>query len=140
MSIVYRYLGVISLLMGIFYYSWLRETPPLIIQKLGIQTINIFSTNEYYFMSIPSFLHAFAFTCLLCSFWKITKWRLLFVGLSWFIINVVWEMKDYFFKNLNEFSSTYDPMDICFSALGAFLPFLLYILKTKNPIYEKSSH
>jgi hypothetical protein len=140
MPAFYRYLGGVSFLIGVFYYSYLRETPPLIIQELNIHTTCVFSTGEYYFMSIPSFLHAFAFTCLLCSLWKITKRRLLLIGLLWFIINVIWEMKDYFFKNRNDFSSTYDSMDICFSAFGAFLPFFLYILKTKNLIYEKSNN
>lgn len=142
---IFVVLGTVALLLGAAFYLAARPNLPWALLSLRSQAPLIDATNDAWNSSLPSGLHAFAFTCLLGGCWSFRS-ALLWSGGIWFTMNLSWEVVCHaafpwqsIRQEIVAFAllmpgakgeCTFDYMDIVAAGIGALLPVTLQFLAT----------
>ena len=130
-------LGGLLLMSGLLFYLEFRSIQPLAWSwiKLSHTPGRIVSSIR---SSYPSFCHTAGFSCLSFALGPLTLKSMIRITTFWFGANAIWELKSgtiiesaapLLGYTKGDIGATLDLNDILGSALGAGLPFLLYLLR-----------
>jgi hypothetical protein len=134
-------IGLGCLLLGAMLYLLTRTQLPILLSPLAIPHPILRSTSTW-FLSLPSALHALAFSALLGAATGASRKSIAAAGLFLLLLNIFWELSchpmlglvhtvshsvaQHFNAQWRSIACTFDMADIVAAALGALVPSLLH--------------